>query len=122
MYIEPKSKKEIPVNDELTIFMEKIFTEADLDTTRKIGFVNSNGDFIPGLMTMGIHTCICGEHSLSYDVEVYDGYYTNSLCYHYLRDHRSEVPAEELEKVRTLKNLYDKKMKSYQGKQLIDLD
>lgn len=89
MYIEPKNKKtETPVNDYLTKYAEYLETK----------FKDN-----PGPAYRGFHTCACGcrSHSRDYYVSVAGKQMmTNSLLVHYVRDHRSEVPEEELEKLK----------------------
>jgi hypothetical protein len=53
----------------------------------------------PKLVFCGWHTCICGALSSDHDSVLPGGEETNSLCVHYLAHHRSEVPAEQLERV-----------------------
>lgn len=52
----------------------------------------------------GFHECSCGVMSEVFDVRLPSGHLTNSLAMHYLEFHRDEVPASEIEKVRTLAN------------------
>lgn len=84
MMIEPASrKKEAPINDELTMMAREIFA-ASMPTCRYRGF----------------HVCACGEFSDNADWETIGGLVTNSLLAHYLREHRTEAPPEELRKLR----------------------
>lgn len=52
----------------------------------------------------GIHRCVCGEISDNRDWILPNGMITNSLAYHYITQHRAEVPEEELDKLRKLYN------------------
>lgn len=88
LYVRPSEGVSVePVNDELTAIMEKAYSQGEA-----------------GRPMRGFHTCVCGENSRNYDVKLRGGYVTNSLCVHYLRNHRDEVPEEELEKVRSLED------------------
>lgn len=83
--IEPKSTVcESPVHDHYTALARKALRLAKAGTVYK-----------------GRHTCACGVESGSIELRV-DGVLTNSLIVHYVRDHRSEVPAAELRKLKTL--------------------
>lgn len=98
LFIEPVNiKSEIPVDDELTLTMERLL-EKPLNT----GVIWENGKFLENYSTKGLHQCCCGEKSRSYDFEIYPKTYTNSLATHYLRWHREEVPEKELDKVKKL--------------------
>lgn len=80
MMIEPKSKqKEAPID--LTALARRARHEAK-----------------PGPRFRGIHICACGECSDNIEWTV-RGVVTNSLLVHYVRDHRSEVPRTELQKL-----------------------
>jgi hypothetical protein len=104
LFIEPVNQVDkVPTNDQYTSFMEICLTLAD--ENKKIGVVQDDGRFWKDVMTKGVHTCVCGYKSCPFDFEIYPGYYTNSLATHYLRDHRSEVPKVEIEKVERVMSL-----------------
>jgi hypothetical protein len=85
LMIEPQSRlKEPAVNDAYTAKMEMLMEKATHGPPYK-----------------GFHFCACGEHSTNYNFFI-GNYTTNSLAAHYLRYHRSEVPASEIEKLRKL--------------------
>ncbi|HEY4487077.1 MAG TPA: hypothetical protein VJB70_05130 [Candidatus Paceibacterota bacterium] len=95
LMIEPLGKTcETLVQDELTILMS-----AALRNARK-----------GHLAYRGVHMCACGRWSDNKDhfVKIQEAdetvieTKTNSLATHYLMHHRSEVPKEELDKVRRL--------------------
>ena len=88
LYIEPKEQPTEPVMDELTEKMEKEFAIAQEPPPREFW--------------RGVHYCICGERSTNRDYMLQGGLKVNSLCVHYIRDHRSEVPESELDKLRNL--------------------
>ncbi len=53
----------------------------------------------------GFHVCacrVCCSDNKDHWVGNGEGLLTNSLCVHYLAFHRGDIPAEELEKVRSL--------------------
>ena len=145
LYITPtKFEKEVPVNDELTLGMEKVFNTI---YNKDHKGVFSKGIFDYGPNWLGFHRCACGELSGANDyiihvsptldlegdiqdirclLKMFDvvvseestkqsivdnnplNYATNTLCIHYLRYHRSEIPKKELDKVATLLRLYFK--------------
>lgn len=55
-----------------------------------------------GYSMRGFHICACHATSDNKDHWVGPDLLTNSLCIHYLAFHRDDVPAAELDKVRTL--------------------
>lgn len=87
MFIEPKGKKLVEVNDELTAYA-KMLTER----------MTSREDY-----TKGWHSCACGKansSNVTYSVNLGDTkYITNSLLLHYVQFHRSEIPEFEMEKL-----------------------
>lgn len=87
LFIEPKNEPTTPINDELTKIVEEEFANAKDHGPRWRGF----------------HDCICGQMSSNHNYELPCGLITNSLCVHYIRDHREEVPESELEKIRNIK-------------------
>lgn len=83
MFIEPQSSKCENIDDELT---------------------RKTWEFIykcrPGKKVYrGFHTCACGITSDSQDWFTPLGRKTHSLLLHYVRDHRSEIPQAELDKL-----------------------
>jgi len=66
------------------------------------GIVTEGGRFGKGILTLGLHECVCGAMSSSCDYMLNGKIVTNYLCVHYLAYHRSEVPEEELEKLAQL--------------------
>lgn len=81
MMIEPKGPQERPVFDHYTDLAESALKRAKRGARYK-----------------GFHTCVCGVRSGS-DALTVAGMVTNSLLVHYVRDHRSEVPQSELDKL-----------------------
>ena len=86
LFVEPRKPLEHPINDELTIKLEKLL-----------------GSAIEGPRYRGFHICTCGCNKRSECYDLYIGeMITNSLALHYLRDHRSEIPQSELEKLKNI--------------------
>lgn len=84
MMIEPALDVEKITIDDLTLMAERVFRSA-----------------WPSKHTYrGFHRCVCGAKSDSKDWTLPSGRVTNSLLVHYVRDHRSECPASELEKLK----------------------
>ena len=129
LFIYPKNgcSKE-PVDDEYTKMMEELYLPIKKNVWREwslinedrkgfreregrynplnVGVVTCDGKYFRhDTMTLGVHTCICGEQSLSYDFFLPGNSATNSLCLHYLKWHRDEIPKSELKKI---KNIYEK--------------
>jgi hypothetical protein len=83
LFIEPKGEiLEKEVRDHVTRKFRKLLLKAR-----------------DGIRYKGWHDCACGAKSVHYDLILPDGTVTNSLAMHYLRHHRSEVPASELIKI-----------------------
>lgn len=83
LMIEPKDQfKEEAVDDELTAKMERLFNKAK-----------------PVMVWKGCHTAADRMKSDNCDYILPSGHITNSLCVHYMRYHRSEVPRSELTKL-----------------------
>ncbi len=140
LYVRVKEPKTEPLDDELTLAMERLFNSVNNQECR--GSYH-NGHFTVGLMCLGVHRCFCGEQSHSCDylikttignerkmskaetIEYFQShgaelepsitlkvmnknlplkYAVNTLCVHYLRYHRHEIPVAELEKVRLIIN------------------
>jgi hypothetical protein len=81
LYIEPRlAPSPRPLVDELT---------------RKMVMALRN-HIRTGVKYMGWHECSCGAHSTNTDYLLPGGWWTNSLCVHYLAYHRTEVPASAL--------------------------
>lgn len=89
MMIVPKSKKRENVEDELTWRAEKLMSK-----------IKGTGKFFKGF-----HVCKCGAASGSEEMKI-GQYETNSLMAHYVREHRSEVPQEEIDKLNFLYEKY----------------
>lgn len=88
LFIEPTgNKSDEPIIDDLT---NKVL-DAMLKAT-----------FNPHRVYRGWHTCVCGEKSSNKDFILPNGQITNSLAYHYIAEHRDEVPERELRKIRKL--------------------
>jgi len=102
LFIQPEKKYEEPVNDELTKKIEHAF-ENFVEDYCNVGYIDkktNEAHIHHKEKTMGLHRCVCGKMSESGDYGLsIDGkiYYTNSLCVHYVRDHRTECPKEDLE-------------------------
>lgn len=108
LFIEPQSRKmEDDINDELTVFAQHLN-----DT------MQSRNDY-----TKGWHSCACGKaHStnVTYHVSVAgEKMITNSLLVHYVKNHRSEVPEEELKKLQAGLDYWQEHQNSYTSKKKI---
>lgn len=84
MFIEPKIKKTLFIDDELS---------------RRTAELQSL--FVPhGPKYKGVHTCVCGQSSDNSTHYFPDGrrpvWASHSLIYHYVAFHRSEIPEEEM--------------------------
>ena len=85
MMIEPNSKVLTAIDDSYTLMAEDLYGLTE-----------------PKHATRGWHTCICGENSTNTSHVLPCGVVTNSLLVYYVREHRSEVPKEELNKLTKL--------------------
>jgi len=54
---------------------------------------------IPGTAGDKVHTCICGERSDNQLWQFPNGQITNSLFFHYVLEHRQEIPWPEMDKL-----------------------
>ncbi len=97
-----KNVEDVPINDNTTLELEKIL-EACTDSG-----TYGNGIFTRGEQFLGVHQCICGTQSKSCDYLLTPHFATNTLCVHYLRYHRGEVPKNELFKVNQMFDEYKK--------------
>jgi len=88
LFIEPTKEKSAPVDDELTAIMEQAFEKAQ--------------EYGP--YWRGFHMCACGKNSTNHNYKLENGMIVNSLCVHYMRFHRDEVPQSEIDKVISLKH------------------
>lgn len=82
LMIEPRNPSEPPIEDRFTDLAREAWE-------RRVASRHSY---------RGWHTCACGACSDNREWWV-DGRLTNSLMVHYVREHRSEVPPEELAKL-----------------------
>jgi len=96
LFIEPRRPEQgPPVIDSLTRRMAAAMQHAVPGTWQGGHFNSSDG-------WMGWHTCACGATSDNHDYLLANGMVTNSLCVHYLAQHRLDVPQDELRKVLAL--------------------
>jgi hypothetical protein len=87
LFIEPKrSASSEPLIDDLTRKITAAYREAE------------PSEYHYG----GVHTCVCGASSSSFDYFLPDRTMTNSLCVHYLAFHRRDIPRRELRRVSKL--------------------
>lgn len=104
LMIEPQDRfKEEEVNDDLTTKMERLFKQSkEIDHTR------------------GWHKAKDGKDSTNCTYLLPSGHITNSLCVHYLRYHRSEVPKSEIAKLISIKEPMDTNNISWNITDLVD--
>ena len=86
LFLQTKSKKqEQDLNDEITDFAQKLMAEMKP---------------LPGTLTKGFHVCSCKKASSDSSTHFVSisgtNYEVNKLLLHYVKNHRSEVPFEEL--------------------------
>jgi hypothetical protein len=116
LYFEPaKPADNNETNDDLSAFLDEKVNQFLKDQiqlkinknhkpTMKYGSVGKDGSFNEFSRFHKGFKCFCGFESSNCDFEISPGYYTHSLCAHYLLRHRSEVPEFELFK---LKRVYE---------------
>lgn len=68
------------------------------DLTRRMAAAHRVAERSPYCFA-GVHRCVCGALSKSFDLILPNGEKTNSLCVHYLAHHRQEVPSDQLARV-----------------------
>lgn len=115
LYIEPKQKATADVNDEYTTLMQKALDEARSGASN----YNDKGNrehFTEGHAFKGVHHCTgCGLTGGNKDYLLKNGLITNVLSVHYLKNHRSEISANQWKKINELKEFYNKKSFSADG-------
>lgn len=82
LMIEPTSNP-ISIHDEITKKSEEVFSQCKM----------SNHSY------KGFHKCSCGATSDNKDWYTPNGKKTHSLMIHYIKDHREDVPQEEIDKL-----------------------
>jgi hypothetical protein len=73
------------------------------DSTSEWGYITSRDEvtwFVPGQETMGINDCACGDKEDVTALVLPGKYYTLANSVHILEWHRSQVPEEEIEKIK----------------------
>ena len=112
LYINPKNTDEEPVKDELTHGMKTLLERMRYPYENRGSTDYKRNTFHMGIMTMGVHVCVCGTTSENQDILLWNypdkKFETNTLCAHYLKYHRKEVPQKELENVKELLALVSK--------------
>jgi len=89
LFIEPdadNSPTVIATSDELTRRIDYILTFSKPQTVHFRGF----------------HRTRCGKISASYNLDLPDGYVTNTLADYYVKHYRLHIPIEEVEKINDL--------------------
>lgn len=81
---DPEAPKDIPIDDELTRMAEMVWSNCSPNS----------------MFYRGVHTCVCGERSDNDDYITKKGRLTNSLMVHYVRNHRSAIPKDEIRKLK----------------------
>ena len=113
LYIEPQRPRSAqPTVNNFTEFLDRLMEVAvwrardqrerrDIPPTERVlyGIVGADGSWTPRCGTRGVHVCVCGAMSFSYDIYLGYGLFTNSLAMHYLQYHWDEVPEEERRKL-----------------------
>ena len=107
LYIEPTKKERLnePIDDELTVLIEKAI-EKSTSGTAGYSTLEDEGSFTEGSGYRGFHMTECKESSTNKDYLLENGMITNSLAPFYLRWYRNSIPESELMKVLALKNYY----------------
>jgi len=101
LYVYAQHKVTGPNEDKVTQKMQQIFDSCAEDGKSRGAY--EGGSFTVNLGFMGVHHCVCGVRSDSQDVLMITPcgkkFATNTLCVHYLRDHREEITPGEMERV-----------------------
>ena len=104
LFIEPDAtKKSIePVDDDLTASLQSAWDQRVAGTSRYTD-LNCPGYFTPSESGYrGFHFAEDGEISDTMDYLLPNGFITNSLCLHYVRFYRDQLPPSELRKLQLL--------------------
>lgn len=113
LFIQPKNSCSQPIDDSLTKVMQKILSAAKRGTSNYSDLNDDGQHFKEGGGWKGWHTCICGEASDNADYLLPNGMITNSLCIHYLKYHRRQIPKTQLIKLQQLLNHYRNNKQQY---------
>lgn len=107
LYIEPKAEEKsvVPIDDEISIIMEKAFVESQ-EGVANYSRIGSDEYFEGRGGWRGSHMTDCGERSSNKDYLLENGMITNSLCVFYLRYYRNSIPESEMKKVMKLVDCY----------------
>lgn len=81
MMVEPNNHAELPILDNYTKMAEVVLAHTEEGTRYR-----------------GVHRCACGQTSGNCNLHI-TGKTTNSLLVHYVKEHRSFIPIEELQKL-----------------------
>ena len=115
MFIEPAASKKSaqPVNDKLTESLQAALAVSEAGTSRYTDLHDKKGTFFPpgssGSTYRGFHISEDGATSDTVDYRLPNGFITNSLCLHYVRYYRSEIPPSEMKKLHALHEYMTKK-------------
>ena len=103
LFIEPqlRQKLSVPVEDELSDFMDELLKNAKKGTSNYSN-LSDEGTFTEGWGYKGTHKTECGERSDNYDYLISEGYITNSLATFYLKWYRNSIPLSEVNKIRRI--------------------
>lgn len=102
LFIEPKdSDRGKPVNDWYSEVVQKALERA-VSGTSLYGVPTDQGHFLEDSGYRGTHPGPNGLVSSACDYLLPGGYITNSLALYYIRDYRSAVPSQDLEKIKDI--------------------
>lgn len=104
LFIEPDASRKLasPVDDELTAALQYALDRCQGWGTSNYGDLNCKGKFVPDGTYRGLHFAEDGEVSSNNDCLLPNGLITNSLCVHYVRYYRDQIPETEMKKLRDL--------------------
>ena len=105
LFIEPDASKKSakPVDDALTESLQAAMAQAVKGTSAVDNLRDDKGDtFHAGNGYRGMHFAADGLVSDVNDYLLPNGFITNSLCVHYVRFYRDELPKTEMQKLRAL--------------------
>lgn len=107
LFIEPpiSTKSLLPLNDEITITIQKALDEATKGVSR-YSDIQDCGTFQENNSWRGIHLTACNTASSNCDYLLKNGMITNSLCVFYLQYYRDWIPKDEMNKVLQVVDYY----------------
>ncbi len=103
LYIEPRNNPKLCEEIDRKFQWFKTIIEDGIKGT----YIDESNMFVERSYYVGVHVCVCGAESATYDVLLPNRMITNTLAYHYLVYHTDEIPRADWDKLEQLKMYID---------------